>query len=148
MISGQDGAADGVDLVRGGVAEGNHERDGDAEHEDIVQKRREAGQLVVQLGIRGIRNVASLSGIAPGHHQHAPFYYTFIKVEPKESDCCLSFRREGLDDRSLKDKMIQPTVAPRVEETHKSPSLRIESANVAPLPCIASKASVCEVVNF
>jgi hypothetical protein len=92
--------------------------------------------------------VANLSGIAPGCHQHVPFYYTFIKVEPEESYCCLSFRREGLDDRSLKDKMIQPTMAPRVEETHKRTSLRIERANVAPLPCIASKASVCEVVDF
>ena len=44
--------------------------------------------------------------------------------------------------------MILPTVAPWVEETHERASLRIERADVTPLPRIASKASIREVVNF
>ena len=44
--------------------------------------------------------------------------------------------------------MLLPMVAPRVEETHERPGLTIERAHVAPLPCIASKASVGEVVYF
>jgi hypothetical protein len=59
--------------------------------------------------------MASLSGIAPGRHQHLPFHYTFIKVEPEKSYCCVSLCRERLDGRSLKDNMIPPTLAARVE---------------------------------
>ena len=43
--------------------------------------------------------------------------------------------------------MLLPMVAPRVEETHERPGLTIERAHVAPLPCIASKAGVGEVVE-
>jgi len=90
----------------------------------------------------------SLSRVTPGCHQDLPFYNTLIEVELKDSDCCLSFGREGLDDRSPKDKMILPTVAPRVEEADEHASLGIERADIAPLPGIASKASVREVVNL
>jgi hypothetical protein len=44
--------------------------------------------------------------------------------------------------------MVLPTLAPRVEETHERPSLAIKRAYVAPLPCIAPKAGVGEVVDF
>jgi len=44
--------------------------------------------------------------------------------------------------------MILPTVAPRVEKTDERASLRIDRADIAPLPGIASKASVREVVNL
>jgi hypothetical protein len=40
------------------------------------------------------------------------------------------------------------TVAPRVEKTHERASVRIERTNVAPLPCIASKAGKGKVVDF
>ena len=56
-----------------------------------------------------------LSGVAPGRYQDLPFYNTLIEVELQNSYCYLPFRCKRLYDRSLKEKMILPTVPPRVE---------------------------------
>ncbi len=44
--------------------------------------------------------------------------------------------------------MIIPALAPRVEQTHELAGLSIERTNIAPFPCIASKASIGEVVGI
>jgi hypothetical protein len=48
----------------------------------------------------------------------------------------------------LKDEVIIPTVAPRVEEAHERPGLGIERTDIATLPRIASKAGIGEIVGF
>ena len=44
--------------------------------------------------------------------------------------------------------MIIPTLAPRVEETHEFAGLSIDRTDIAPLPCITSKASIGKVVGI
>jgi hypothetical protein len=44
--------------------------------------------------------------------------------------------------------VIIPTLASRVEETHEFAGLTIDRTDIAPLPCITSKASIGKVVRI
>jgi hypothetical protein len=104
-----------------------------------------------QPGSRRVRRryvLDSLSGVASDFQQHLPLYHALIKVDPEYPHCCFSFRREWLDDHSPKDKMILPTMAPRVEETDERAGPRIDRTYIASLPCVAAEASVREVVDY
>ena len=44
--------------------------------------------------------------------------------------------------------MIIPALMPRVEERHERAGFRVKRTDIAPLPCIASKASIGKVVGI
>lgn len=83
-----------------------------------------------------------LSRVASSGGQQLPLNNTFVEVELEWSRRCFSLSREWLDYCSLKDEVIIPTVAPRVEEAHERASLGIERTDIATLPRIASKAGI------
>jgi hypothetical protein len=60
----------------------------------------------------------------------------------------VALRCEWLDYCSSKNEVIRPAVAPRVEETDEPAGFGIEGSDIAPLPRIASKASISEVIEF
>jgi hypothetical protein len=44
--------------------------------------------------------------------------------------------------------VIVPTLAPRVEERRERAGFRVNRTDIAPLPCIASKASIGKVIGI
>jgi len=61
---------------------------------------------------------------------------------------CVALRGEWFDYCSSKNEVIRPAVAPRVEEAYEHAGFGVKGTNIAPLPCIASNASISEVVEL
>lgn len=77
-----------------------------------------------------------------------PLNNTFIRVELEQSGRYPPFSRQWLDHGSLKHKVILPTLASRVEERLERAGFRIKRTDIAPLPGIASKASIGKVAGI
>jgi hypothetical protein len=79
--------------------------------------------------------------------QKLTLHHALVEIEFQKPRRNLPLGCERLDYRSPQYEVIVPTLATRVEETHERSGLKVQRTNIAPLPCIASKTGVGEIVR-
>lgn len=90
---------------------------------------------------------AALPRIPAGYRQHPSFYDAFIQIEFQQVRGCLSFRRQGFDHGATDGEMLVPVITPRVEETNQLTGASFQGTDIAPLPHVATQASIGQIVG-
>jgi hypothetical protein len=77
-----------------------------------------------------------------------PFNDSPIEIQLQDACRCSSFGRERLDHSASKREVILPTVASWMEEIHEAACMCIKRADITPLPHVASKTAIGEIVGI
>lgn len=88
-----------------------------------------------------------LPRIPASHRKHLAFHDSFVQIEFQKPCCCLTLRGKGFDHSASDRKMHVPTFPPRIKQANKLACASVQGTDVAPLPHVASQASIREIVR-